>query len=383
MKLPKNILDIIKASKTSLGDNPALPPELDEKFLVFLVNDYYEDLLKHFDSIDVKELSDDLSRTITECKKIEKDNQDALEKLCFDLVNDLFQIPSDTIKMEMRLVDKIDAKKERLVPETTDYSFENISDMNNLTNEIYKRRLLNAIIIGVAMYYTENVNSYEKSLNKIDYRLSFLYKKIMRINNLLLFHTKQKLSKKIDSGGCVDVYLGSETAPVKIQSQGVIFPILLEESIRGLLELSIAHGLPNERAKTEYITSKADFKLAEIWDQRLGIPLWERIKNVFEEVNENPLDVGLNFIMMEISMFKPSKFNPIMQEILAGTNTGKKLIEKLSEKIYYEKEQDDFIDYIQTKQNDDTYQLNDDEFTSDDLINDDLCASTTLDEEDD
>ena len=86
---------------------------------------------------------------------------------------------------------------------------------------------------------------------------------------------------------------------------------------------------------------------------------------------------------MEISMFKPSKFNPIMQEILAGTNTGKKLIEKLSEKIYYEKEQDDFIDYIQTKQNDDTYQLNDDEFTSDDLINDDLCASTTLDEEDD
>ena len=59
MKLPKNILDIIKANKTSLGDNPALPPELDEKFLVFLVNDYYEDLLKHFDSIDVKELSQD------------------------------------------------------------------------------------------------------------------------------------------------------------------------------------------------------------------------------------------------------------------------------------------------------------------------------------
>ena len=124
MKLPKNILDIIKANKTSLGDNPALPPELDEKFLVFLVNDYYEDLLKHFDSIDVKELSDDLSHTITECKKIEKANQDALEKLCFDLVNDLFQIPSDTIKMEMKLVDKIDAKKERLVPETTDYSFD-------------------------------------------------------------------------------------------------------------------------------------------------------------------------------------------------------------------------------------------------------------------
>jgi hypothetical protein len=199
---------------------------------------------------------------------------------------------------------------------------------------------------------------------------------------LLLFHTKQKLSKKIDSGGCVDVYLGSETTPVKILSQGVIFPILLEESIRGLLELSIAHGLPNERAKAEYITSKADFKLAEIWDQRLGIPLWKRLKNVFEEINENPLDVGLNFIMMEISMLKPSNFNPIMQEILANTNTGKKLVAKLSEKIYYEKEQDDFIDYIQTKQNDDAYQLNDDEFTSDDLINDDLCSTTILDEDD-
>lgn len=381
MKAPKNILDIIISNKTSLGDNPALPPELDEKFLVFLVNNQYDELSKHFDTINIEELTSDLNHSLTECKRIESNNKEALEKLCSDIVNEIFMIPENTISIDMKLVNQIDTKQLRLTPEnTTDYSFDSIEDMNNLTSEIYKRRLLNALIFGTAMYYAENVNAYKESLSKIDPRLPSLYKKILCINNLLLFHTKHSLREKNTDGGKVDVYLSDPTQPVKIKAEGIIFPVLLEESIKGLLELSISHGLPQEKSKAEYITSKADFKLAELWDQRLGLPLWKCINKVIKHNNINPIDVGINFIFMELSQLKPSHFNGVMQEIFAGTKVGHSIITQIINKIQYNKEQDEFDDYISQKNIDIQSPLNDEEFTSDDLINDDLCTTNILDE---
>ena len=384
MNLPKNILDIILSNKTSLGDNPALPPDLEDKFLVFLVDKYYEELLTHFDSIDIQELTDDLSSTMTECKNIENNNKEALEKLCSDIVNEIFNIPNDTLMIDMKLVDKVDTKQERLVPESSEgFSFDSIEDINNLTDEIYKRRLLNVLIMGASMYYSEHTEAYAHNLYKIDDRLKKLYDKIMCINDLLLFHTKQSLSNKQKDGGNVDVYISDELTPVRIESKGILFPILLEETIKGMLELSIAHGLPNERYKAEFITNKADFKLAELWDQRLGIPLWTRIIKTMDEVNEDPLEIGLNFFFMEISQLSPKQFNTAMQEIFANTKAGKHIVKEISNKIHHQKEMDDFNDYMSSHQsNQDEYPINDnDEFTADELINDDLCATTVLDEE--
>lgn len=383
MKLPKNILDIIISNKTSLGDNPALPPELDDKFLVFLVSKYYEDILTHFDSVDIDELTMDLSTTMTECKNIEDRNKEALEKTCFNIVNQLFNIPDDTLLIDMKLVNKIDTQQERLVPESNDnFSFDSISDMKNLTDEIYKRRLLNALILGAAMYYAENVRSYVDELEEIDDTLPHLYKKILCINSLLLFNLKHSLNSKHKDGGKVDVYISDETTPVRIESQGILFPILLEETIRGILELAISHGLPKDKDKAEYVISKADFKLAEIWDQRLGIPLWKQMLKTMDEVEIDPINMGLNFFFMELSQLKPKHFNSAMQEIFANTKNGQKIIKKIANKINYLKELDDFDDYISQKQNTDNecHPINDGDFTSDELVNDDLCSINILDE---
>ena len=137
-----------------------------------------------------------------------------------------------------------------------------------------------------------------------------------------------------------------------------MFPILLEETIKGLLELSISHGLPESREKAEYVTSKSDFKLAEIWDQRLGLPLWNRIVNIMENIGEDPLEVGLNFLFMEISKLKPSHFNAVMQEVFANTKAGHSIMKELSNKIHYEKERDEFDDYMLQQDNDNQYPLN-------------------------
>lgn len=380
MELPKNILDIILSNKTSLGDNPALPPETDDKFLVFLVNDYYEYLLNHLNTVDVETLTDELSESMTECKRIENENKEELEKLCFDFVNELFNIPSDTLSIDIQLVDKVDTKQERLIPEATnDYSFDSIDDINTLTKEIYKRRFLDSLITGASMYYAEYALAYGKEHSNIDEVLFDEYKKILMINNFLLFHTKQSLGKKQKDGGNVDVYISDEATPVRIEAKGMLFPILVEETIKGILELSISHGLPNEREKAEYVMSKADFKLAEVWDQRLGIPLWERINSLMEECGNK---VNINFLLMELSSLKVNDFNEVMQEMLAHTKKGKSLMSNLIGSIRRNQDLDDFDDYISNQQiNGNDYPLNDEDFTSDDLINDDLCATNVMDED--
>ena len=38
-KLPKHIIKSILSNKTSLGDHPALPPDEEEKFLLYLLDD--------------------------------------------------------------------------------------------------------------------------------------------------------------------------------------------------------------------------------------------------------------------------------------------------------------------------------------------------------
>lgn len=380
MELPKNILNIIASNKTSLGDNPALPPEMDDKFLVFLVDDYYKELLTHFDSIDIEELTDDLSATMTECKRIENENKEALEKLCFEFVNDVFNIPSDTLSIDMELVDKVDTQQERLLPENSDsFSFDSIDDIHTLTNEIYKRRFLNALIVGAAMDFAETYIFVENKLDEINETLRRNYKKIWFINNLLLFHTKQNLSKKQKDGGNVDVYISDETTPPRIEAKAILSPILVEEAIKGLFELAISHGLPKYKEKAEYVMSKADFKLAEVWDQRVGLPLWRRIRKIMKECN---VSVHPSFLFMELASLETDKFNTTMQEILAETKIGRHLIKEIARNVNYNMDMDDFDDYISNQQlPQDEFPINDEEFTSDDLINDDICSINVMDEE--
>lgn len=384
MKLPENIIGIINSNKTSLGDNPALPPELDDKFLMFLVEEHYGRLSKHFlNDIDADKIGGEMAQAMKTAKDIESANRTALEELCSNVVNEMFQIPRGILSIDMKLVDKVDVGQERLIPERSmGFSFDSITDMSNIVKEIYKRRFLNALITGAAMYYGENVVGYAKELEKIDGRLIKLYDYIAKSNGLLMFHTDKKSRNIYNDGGRVDVYISNEETPVRIKSRGVLFPMLLTETIKGILELAISHGLPSDREKAEYIVGKADFKLAEIWDQRLGIPLWRQIVKLMKDINESPSEVGINFLLMELAKLKPFHFNPMMQELLANTSTGKEMMKELSDKIHYQKERDEFDDYMTNMQQDGGYQINDGEFTPDELVSDELCSSTILDETD-
>lgn len=371
--LPKHILKALRDNKTSLGEHPAFPPEEEEKFIVDLVSRTFEELSEKLGIEDYETLKTELSNALANAKKLESGNKQALEQLCSQIVNDIFQIPSDTLEIKAELVDKVDTSTERLVPEKTsdDFSFDDIDDMNNLSDEIYKRRMLNALTTGAAIYYMNNIGNYIKEVFEINSDLPSLYKKIIDYNTLLLYYNKDTLdTEKTTDGGKVDVTVSSEMEYPTIKAEALLFPILVEETIKGILELAIAHGLPSNIDKAKYVLSKSDFKLAEVWDMRLGFALWGVIEKEIEGCGLDIMEIGVNFFMMELSQMDCETFNKTLQEIFARTKKGKRMITDIAEKILYNKEKDDFDDYIKTK-NDSTVQINDDEFfTSEELITD-------------
>ncbi len=98
---------------------------------------------------------------ITSCRKNEANSIPALENLCIEVINRIMPVPQDTIDIQANIVNGIDIKQQRLVPEETlDFSFDSIDDMKNLTDEIYKRRMLNALISGASVVISEDIEIY-------------------------------------------------------------------------------------------------------------------------------------------------------------------------------------------------------------------------------
>lgn len=370
ISVSKHILNAINKNETSLGDHPALPPDDESKFLTKIVEHEFGYQTSAAGVDNIEEIKNILPTMVTSCKKKEEANRNALENLCIETVNRIMPIPDDTLNIEASLVNKVDIDSERLIPEKTDdFSFDSIDDMKYLTDEIYKRRMLNCLISGASTRYVFKPDFFLNDLYKINPELPHLYEQIMRYNEILLYSENDNITNENSTdAGCVNIYIETDMNKVRVQSEGIIFPVLLSETIKGLLELAVSHGLPKDRNKAEYVLKKADFKLAENWDLRLGMPLWDRIEKAFSNIDVNIDDVGLNFFFMQLSMLEPSEFNSFLQEVFLGTKRGLDRLSNMVNNIMREKDIDDFNDYM-NNMNASQYQITDaDYFEPNELI---------------
>lgn len=352
--LPKHLVKLLSKHKTSLGENPAFPPEEETTFDYKIITSRFEELcekINNFDDIGElteENLTNQLSKLVHECQKIEKPIRDNLEKLCINIINDLLNIPEDALVFECNLVDYVDKTNERTIPEeTTNDDIDSVNDIRELTKEVYKRRLINSLIQGISAIYSNNISLYIKEIYELNHKLPDLYEKINVINNFLLFIKPDKNDDNSKTqAGYVNVFLGNDTQATKIESKAIIFPILLNESLRGFFELFSSHGLPEDKKKALYVIKKADFSLAEAWDIRFGVSLWNIINDIVNEESLNIEEIGLPFIFTEIVSLPVDEFNNLMQEVFAKTKEGKKRIKQLIEFIFNEKEKDNFDEYL-------------------------------------
>lgn len=371
VKLPDFIVASIKQHKTSLGDHRAFPPESNVRFEEKLFKKRYYELLssvKKVDGIDgdisKKNLTRRLEQLVVKCKRIERPIREKLEEICYKHVFDMFRIDYDAINVECVITDNIESKQQKTPSPLDDSFFEDISHIENMNEEIMKRRFVNSIVMGASLRMSTNFESVLNKIYSIDHRLPEIYYNIISINEYLSFVT-ERIPSEDSIGGSVSVDLSNED--VVIKASGIIFPVLVFETIKGVMELLSSHGLPDDRRSAEYIISQADFSLAENWDKRFGVGIWDLLTNSIKPEN---MDI-LSGIFVELVSADASEFNKIFREVLSGTKKGKLIIADIVDSLREVKE------YGEMSSGRHAEDERDDFFTPEELISDDAVLVET------
>lgn len=340
--LPDDIMDAVMRKKTSLGNNPALPDIFDEGFLERIVRKSFEsakeELVKigSIDDVEEKDAVGVLNHLIKICQDREREVRPQLEKICYNYVIKLFNVPEDDVELLFSLTDAVDMGRNSINLDPIDgdgddgFEFADIVDAESIKGEIYKRRLLDVLVMGASMRLSSNIKSYAADIYEIDPKLPDLYRKIIALNTYLLF-TREDLNLTEDDMkqlGTVEVTIGNDQKKNRIESQGVIFPILLSESIRGFMELFASHGLPDDMNRAKNVLGKADFLKMEPWDMRLGPMLWDMFSDNFGDCNSTTIP----YIMYIVSKLGVKRFNKLFKEVFAKTRRGKSIMKAITEK---------------------------------------------------
>ncbi len=378
--LPPFIFKMVKHHKTALGDNEAFPKLDGYPFDYSILKKRFGAVssaiksMPDIDEIDEESLTNQLGRLVGICKEMEKPIKNVLEMLVQNAVNRVFAIPEGTVNIEAVLVDRVKFNKTpRITPEDSEdikYDFKDIAEIDLSSKAVEKRRFINSVVQGGARRMLElSLSSKEvihDELNKINPDLLPLYDRILAINDYLLFTKKEKLDdKRPMQGSYVETHLGSDGNRTTISAQGIIFPLLLQETFKGMFELFSSHGLPKDKKKAMYIIKKADFILAEPWDMRFGTELWDMI---FKGVRDSNL---IPYVFTSLVSLPTDEFNTSMKEILASTRTGGEILQNVISDAKHDSDYLEFTNRINDK-NTNKAVISDSYFSAAELDNFDL-----------
>lgn len=346
--VPSTILDALEKKETYIPLN-------DIDFSKKLLDKSFKDTLSFFSdditSVPLNKVLNHLGKLMALCNKKEKSIKPQLEKLCYDTIIRIFSIPEDEIAFSCELVDFIDNGKEFHISPDTDESFEyeNLDAIDSEKTEVEKRRLIDILSVGASQkIFNVSKKLYLNEISDLDEELPYLYSKLMKLNQYLLYHCDVDISdKNHHQGGYVKVTLGNDDKLSKIEVKAVNFPILLFESIKGIMELVSSNGLPDDMSVAKNVINKSDILEEEPWDMRFGGELWNIVT-----LNKN-LDTKIipDFFSKLIGI-DAIDFISLIDELSHNTRQGKRSIEELIKDCEYTSEYDRFETDILKKKTD-------------------------------
>ena len=357
--------------KHSLGIHPAIPEGDENNFEQKIMGKRFSEVVNRYkrafdvDEIDTSTLMMEMMPMVHETMALESKHKKPLEELAEKMIREEYDMPEDIVEIKASLSPNIvlEGTKKNPTPKSSDYQFENHDDMVNAKEEVYKRRFLNAMIQGAAKKTNHMFHMVDDELTDMDPRLLNRYSKVMSAADYMYY-----VIPKMDngtSGGMVKVtFPTSENPKAVIEAEAMIFPVLIHELVKGVMELLSAHGLPKDKKLGDYVIDKADFLAAEPWDMRIGPALWDRFTDCIDAD-----DFHLKHqLYMELASKPVNEFNGCMREILAGTNKGKKIVKEIMGTIKRELQEDEFnnaINELNTYEDKDYYTLDEIRFGTD------------------
>lgn len=354
MKLTDFIYRTVASHNTSLGDNLAFPPREDMAFDYLVVKERFDEVIRNVESEfgyipTPDEAVTLLSELITLAQRKEEPLKDQLETLAYNIVNETLCVPKETVILRTSLVNRVEPLNNiRLMPEDDDegnegYTFDDVDEIIFTNKLVMKRRLINSLTQGVSyrlmLKYLDDDQIYEWDDELVD-----IYFKIVYLNDYLLFTKKEKISDKNPMlGSYVDTDLGEGEFKTEIDAQALVYPLLLQETFRGFFEICGSYCLPDDKKKANMILHKADFLVAEAWDLRLGVGLWDKIEACYDI----SVTSHIPYVFTSLAGLQGDEFNDMMQNVFCHTRKAQEYIKGIIDDVEYDQAYQTFKQDIQ------------------------------------
>lgn len=278
--------------------------------------------------------------------QMESQHREELERLAVDLVKEQMGIPEDAIEFDAKIVGmgeidtddfKTEGNRQQENPEEAkiEIEMELLNDLEKLNLEKAKRRLINSIVQGASKrghYMYHLVSDKIREITGSE-QLINLYGVLMSTNDINYWQWSDEAIKGAGTGAVAGKESverpEDEDGKAKVIARGINFPVLVHELIKGVLELLAIQGRP-EGEDFDEVEGSEDTLEKEMWDLRLGPPIWDRIRNQFPErvLNDENKRELQNYILVNLFKLPAKEFLVFMKEVISGSESGKRLMDE-------------------------------------------------------
>jgi hypothetical protein len=288
----------------------------------------------------------------------ELEHREQLEQLAIKMVMKELGVKQGQIEYSAKItgMDRVDASgfnresnipQQPNVPEVNLEVEENLmDDLAKLNMEKAKRRLINSMIQGSSKRGHYMYSYVQGEIRRITGSDSLInsYGIMMSINDTLYWQLsdKQMMSIMGGNGGEGEPNIGGveridrNSKPPKVTVEGINFPVIVHELIKGTMELIAAlRGEPDDINLASKVRETEDTLEKEIWDLRLGPAIWDRVRNTIPaEILDDDAEKVIQLLLYTRIVERPAKeFLVFMREVISNTDSGKRLMKLLSDSM--------------------------------------------------
>jgi hypothetical protein len=345
----------------------------------------------------------EMMRKLPNIMRIESAHREELEELAKDAALEETEVPADWYDIEallnrqpintgnfrMKPEDDEEEEEEEESLEIPSFDVEDLTNEEILELEKHKRNIINAIIQGAAKkgHYLFQKPDIKSRLDDIDPSLYKDYLGIMAINDFLYFSMEQMIEMMSQTGqgvaGKVELKSnddeeeeggeeGEEKPDTKIVAEGMIFPILCHEIIKGLEEAKGRHGLPKEPSLRQKVQGQVDVLANEPMQLRIGPEIVEKIRFALPNEMYDESNKGLiNWFHTLLYQIPAQEFLEIIGNVISEDESKVKRATSKFKEIMKEaqKLKNDFENYQEEEGSEsDNYGDEDDEDDLDDFL---------------
>ena len=294
--------------------------------------------------------------------EIESQNKQVLEDLAVELVVGEMGIPEGDLQFDAKLEkpnmegmqtkpkEKKKKKKKELEFPNFEMEDEAAKRLQKLDLEKQKRRFINSLIQGSSKKAHYMYHLIREKLDEINPDLVGLYSIVMSVNDLL-YWVMPDMEGMISGGGAEQAMAGKEeldlkTDPPTVKAKGLMFPILVHELYKGVMEYVSAHGLPSDPDMAEEVIGMEDTLPAEVWDLRLGPIIWEKFLEVYPDnfFDRDEQKRIKNYFYYKFVKLEAEEFLTLAKEILSGSQKGKDTVKQMIGDIVNQLKDEDWED---------------------------------------